>query len=83
MVALAFRDLREMPQPQRQATLNSDRFRDQFSDQERNTIHYIPLDYGTADVRKLVTVNLLRGEHMSQTERLGQPHRTSSSPPLR
>jgi hypothetical protein len=38
MVARAFRDLREMPQPQRQEILNSDRFRGQFSDQERNTI---------------------------------------------
>jgi hypothetical protein len=38
LVARAFRDLREMPQPQRQAILNSDRFRGQFSDQERNTI---------------------------------------------
>jgi hypothetical protein len=37
-VARAFRDLREMPQPQRQAILNSDRFRGQFSDQERNTL---------------------------------------------
>ena len=38
LVARAFRDLREMPQPQRQAILSSDRFHDQFSDQERNTI---------------------------------------------
>jgi hypothetical protein len=38
LYARAFRDLREMPQPQRQAILSSDRFRDQFSDQERNTI---------------------------------------------
>jgi hypothetical protein len=38
LVARAFRDLREMPQPQRQAILNSDRFRGQFSDQERNTL---------------------------------------------
>jgi hypothetical protein len=38
LVARAFRDLREMPEPQRQAILNSDRFRGQFSDQERNTI---------------------------------------------
>ena len=38
LVARAFRDLREMPQPQRQAILNSDRFHDQFSDQERGTI---------------------------------------------
>lgn len=38
MVARAFRDLREMPQPQRQEILNSDRFRGQFSDQERNTL---------------------------------------------
>jgi hypothetical protein len=38
LVARAFRDLREMPQPQRQEILNSDRFRGQFSDQERNTL---------------------------------------------
>jgi hypothetical protein len=38
LVARAFRDLREMPLPQRQAILNSDRFRGQFSDQERNTL---------------------------------------------
>jgi hypothetical protein len=38
LIARAFRDLREMPQPQRQEILNSDRFRGQFSDQERNTI---------------------------------------------
>jgi hypothetical protein len=38
MVARAFRDLREMPPPQRQAIFDSDRFRGQFSDQERNTI---------------------------------------------
>jgi hypothetical protein len=38
LVARAFRDLREMPQPQRQEILSSDRFRGQFSDQERNTI---------------------------------------------
>jgi hypothetical protein len=38
LVARAFRDLREMPQPQRQAMMNSDRFRGQFSDQERNTL---------------------------------------------
>jgi hypothetical protein len=38
LVARAFRDLREMPQPQRQAILNSDRFRGQFSDQERSTL---------------------------------------------
>ena len=38
MVARAFRDLREMPEPQRQAILNSDRFRGQFSDQERGAL---------------------------------------------
>ncbi len=38
LVARAFRDLREMPEPQRQAILSSDRFRNQFSDQERNTL---------------------------------------------
>ncbi len=38
LVARAFRDLREMPPPQRQAILSSDRFRGQFSDQERNTL---------------------------------------------
>ncbi|MCU1250003.1 MAG: hypothetical protein JWQ49_3032 [Edaphobacter sp.] len=38
LVARAFRDLREMPQPQRQEMLNSDRFRGQFTDQERSTI---------------------------------------------
>jgi Protein of unknown function (DUF3106) len=38
LVARAFRDLREMPVPQRQAILNSDRIRGQFSDQERNTL---------------------------------------------
>ncbi|HXC97047.1 MAG TPA: DUF3106 domain-containing protein [Edaphobacter sp.] len=38
MVARAFHDLREMPVPQRQAVLNSDRFRGQFSDQERTTL---------------------------------------------
>jgi hypothetical protein len=38
MVARAFRDLREMPPPQRQALMSSDRFRSQFSDQERNTL---------------------------------------------
>lgn len=38
LVARAFRDLREMPEPQRQAILSSDRFRNQFSDQERGTI---------------------------------------------
>jgi Protein of unknown function (DUF3106) len=38
LVARAFRDLREMPQPQRQEILNSDRFRGQFSDQERNAL---------------------------------------------
>jgi hypothetical protein len=38
LVARAFRDLREMPQPQRQEIMNSDRFRGQFSDQERSTL---------------------------------------------
>jgi uncharacterized protein DUF3106 len=38
LVGRAFRDLREMPQPQRDALLNSDRFRGQFSDQERTTL---------------------------------------------
>lgn len=38
MVARAFRDLREMPQPQRDGILNSDRFREQFSGEERNTL---------------------------------------------
>jgi hypothetical protein len=38
LVARAWRDLREMPEPQRQSILNSDRFRSQFSDQERGTI---------------------------------------------
>ncbi len=38
LVARAFRDLREMPPPQRQALMNQDRFRTQFSDQERNTL---------------------------------------------
>jgi hypothetical protein len=37
-VARAFRDLREMPEPQRQALMASDRFRNQFSDQERSTL---------------------------------------------
>jgi hypothetical protein len=38
MVAHAFRDLREMPPSQRQEVLNSERFRGQFSDQERGTL---------------------------------------------
>jgi hypothetical protein len=38
LVARAFRDLREMPPPQRQAILSEDRFRSQFSDQERSTL---------------------------------------------
>lgn len=38
LVAKAFRDLREMPEPQRQTILSSDRFRNQFSDQERGTL---------------------------------------------
>jgi hypothetical protein len=50
LVGRAFRDLREMPEPQRQAMMNSDRFRSQFSDEERNTLNnllavepYIPV----------------------------------------
>ncbi len=38
LVARAFRDIREMPLAQRQVILNSDRFRVQFSDQERTTL---------------------------------------------
>jgi hypothetical protein len=38
LVAHAFRDLREMPPSQRQSVLNSDRFRGQFSAQERGTL---------------------------------------------
>jgi hypothetical protein len=38
MVARAFRDLRAMPPEQRQSLLNSDRFRSQFSPQERGTL---------------------------------------------
>ena len=38
LVARAFREIREMPVPQRQAVLASDRFRAQFSDQERGTL---------------------------------------------
>ena len=38
LVARAFRDIREMPVPQRQAILTSDRFRAEFSDQERATL---------------------------------------------
>lgn len=38
IVAHAFRDLREMPPSQREAELNSDRFRGQFSPQERATL---------------------------------------------
>jgi Protein of unknown function (DUF3106) len=38
VVARAFRDLRDMPPAQRQATLNSDGFRNQFSDSERSTL---------------------------------------------
>jgi hypothetical protein len=41
MVARAFRDLREMPPSQRQAALNSDRFRGQFSEQERGTLYQL------------------------------------------
>lgn len=52
LVARAFRDLREMPLPQRQAILNSDRFRGQFSEQERSTLTgllavepYLPVEH--------------------------------------
>ncbi len=38
-VARAFRDLRAMPPAQRESALNSDRFRGQFSDQERSTLN--------------------------------------------
>jgi hypothetical protein len=38
VVARAFHDLQAMPPSQRQAMLNSDRFRGQFSDHERNTL---------------------------------------------
>jgi hypothetical protein len=38
MVARAFKDLRDMPEGQRQSVMNSDRFKGQFSDQERGTI---------------------------------------------
>lgn len=38
LVARAFRDLREMPPQQRDAILKEDRFRSQFSEQERNTL---------------------------------------------
>lgn len=38
LVARAFRDLREMPPAQRQAIMSQDRFRSQFSDQERGTL---------------------------------------------
>lgn len=38
LVAKAWRDLREMPEPQRQSILSSDRFRGQFTDEERGTI---------------------------------------------
>ena len=37
-VARAFRELREVPEGQRQAALSSDRYRGQFSDQERGTL---------------------------------------------
>ncbi len=50
LVGRAFRDLREMPEPQRQALMSSDRFRTQFSDEERSTLNnllavepYIPV----------------------------------------
>jgi Protein of unknown function (DUF3106) len=52
LVARAFRDLREMPVPQRQAILNSDHFRSQFTDQERGTLSnllavepYLPVEH--------------------------------------
>lgn len=52
MVARAFRGLREMPEPQRQAFMSSDRFRGEFSEQERNTLSnllavepYIPVQH--------------------------------------
>jgi len=52
LVARAFRDLREMPPPQRQTILNSDHFRGQFSEQERNTLSgllavepYLPVEH--------------------------------------
>jgi hypothetical protein len=38
LVARAFRDIRTMPVPQREVILNSDRFRSQFSNQERGTL---------------------------------------------
>jgi Protein of unknown function (DUF3106) len=38
LVARTWRDLREMPEAQRQAVLSSDRFRGQFTDEERGTI---------------------------------------------
>jgi hypothetical protein len=38
LVARAFRDIRAMPIPQREIVLNSDRFRSQFSNQERGTL---------------------------------------------
>jgi hypothetical protein len=37
-VARAFRDLHDVPEEQRQALLNSDRYRSQFSDQELGTL---------------------------------------------
>lgn len=52
LVARAFRDLREMPEPQRQEIVSSDRFRGQFSEQERNTLSgllavepYLPVEH--------------------------------------
>jgi hypothetical protein len=38
LVAKAFRDLRKLPAPERQAIMNTDRFREQFSDSERGTL---------------------------------------------
>jgi hypothetical protein len=52
LVAQAFRNLREMPPQQRQSVLNSDRFRGQFSNQERSTLSnlltvepYLPIQH--------------------------------------
>jgi hypothetical protein len=40
-VARAFRDLREMPPAEQQSVLNSDRFRGQFSPEERGTLNQL------------------------------------------
>jgi hypothetical protein len=52
LVARAFRDLREMPPQQRQSVLNSERFRGQFSNEERSTLSnllavepYLPIEH--------------------------------------